>query len=266
MKEKFWHIGTLAFLVIALSLAAGCGRPVTLPTLAAGENAAPLGGGGGGGVLVSSNGQFTEGLVAVGTGVASAEPEMAQVNVGVELRGDDPAALVDEGAQKIDKVISAAQELGVSAGDIRTTGYNLWVENVYDPEKGTPTGEVIYHLSHYVQVTLRDLDKVGELLAAVVEAGANTISGVSFTVDDPEALVEQARQQAMADAVARAQQMAQGLDIELGKPVLVLETSGGLTMPDGVGGGGGMVQVAAPSISPGTFSVSVSVQVVYEIR
>ena len=218
MKRNTW----IVLLSVLLTLAVvACGR---MPTLAAGEAAPPLGGGGGGGV-VSPTGQFVEGLVVVGTGTASAEPEVAQITFGVELRGDNPAALVDEAARKIDQAIAAARGLGVAEGSVQTTGYNLWVENVYDPEKGTPTGEVVYHLSHYIQVTLRDLDQVGELLAAAVEAGANSISGVNFSVEDPQALVEQARQKALEDGAARAKQMAEGLELTLGEPILVMETT-----------------------------------------
>jgi uncharacterized protein YggE len=261
MKGRLWYVGILALLALLLS---ACGQVGTPPTLAA-EEAAPARGGGGG--WVSPSGQFTEGLVAVGTGTANAEPEVAQVTFGVELRGDDPATIVDEAAQKIDRAIAAAQELGIAEADIRTTGYNLWVETVYDPDRGVPTGEVVYHLSHYIRATLDDPDQVGGLLAAAVEAGANTISSVSFTVEDPQALVEQARQRALEDAKARAEGMAQMLDIALGKPILVMEVSGGYPGPvEGIGGGGGAVEVAAPSIAPGAFSVSVSVQVVYEIR
>jgi uncharacterized protein YggE len=233
--------------------------------MASQEASVPRGGGG----VVQVNGQFTEGLVIVGTGTAIAEPEMANVVFGVELQGDDPAAIVDEAAGKIDRAIAASRALGVAEGDIRTTGYNLWVETVRDPEKGTPTGEIVYHISHYVRVKLRDLDEVGELLAAVVESGVNAISEVSFTVEDAEALMEQARQQALEKAASRAQQMAAGLDVTLGKPISVMETGGGYPAMDvaqGIGGGGAKVEMAAPSISPGTFSVSVSVQVVYEIR
>lgn len=222
----------------------------------------------GGGVSFQSDGQPTAGLIAVGTGTASAEPQIATVGLGVELQGDDPAAIVDEAAEKIDQAIAAARALGVAEADIRTTGYNLWVETVRDPETGSPTGEIIYHVSHYIRVTWRDLDAVGDLLAAVVESGANAISEVSFTVEDPDALMEQARQQALEQAASRAQQMAAGLGITLGQPTLVMETGGGYPVTDvaqGIGGTG-KVEVAAPSISPGTFSVSVSVQVVYEIR
>jgi len=264
-NRKLWSIGIVAVLVLAL---VACARVATPTSLAAEEPSLARGGGGGGG-LNQSSGQLTEGLVVVGTGTASAEPQVAMVAFGVELRGDDPAAIVDEAAGKINQAIAAAQELGIAKEDIQTTGYNLWVETIYDPEKGTPTGQVVYHVSHYVQATLGDLSKVGDLLAAVVKAGANTISGVNFSVKDPDALVKQARQQALENARAQAEAMAQTLGIAIGKPVMVMETSGNYPVPmrapaEGIGGGG--MGIAAPSVSPGTFSVSVSVQVVYEIR
>jgi hypothetical protein len=100
----------------------------------------------------------------------------------------------------------------------------------------------------------------------VVAAGANTVSEVTFTVEDPEALVDEARGEALKNAAARADQMAEGLGLVLGSPVLVMETSGGGPMPLGIGGGGEVMGAAAPSISPGSLSVSVSVQIVYEIQ
>lgn len=258
MKGMFWRIGVLLLVVLALS---ACGQVETPDSLAAGEASSVRGGGG----VVQQTGQFTEGLVVVGTGTANAEPEVARVTFGVELRGDDPAAIVDEAAQRVDEAIAAAQEMGIAQEDIQTVGYNLWVETLYDRETGTPTGEVVYHVSHNVRVTLRDLDQVGGLLAELVEAGANTISEVSFSVDDPEALAEEARREALNSAQVRAEQMAEGLGIALGEPILVMETGGGVPLPVERGLGGG-AEVAAPSISPGTFSVSVSVQVVFEIR
>ena len=260
MRNKHLRMLVLAGLMVAL---AACTQPAGPAVLASQETAA-LGGGGGG--STQSNGQITEGLVVVGTGTVSAEPEMANVVFGVELQGDDPAAIVEEAAEKIDQAIAAAVELGVAEEDVRTMGYNLWVETVRDPDTGTPTGEVLYHIWHQVRVELSDIDSVGNLLGAVVEAGANTVSEVTFTVEDPEALMEEAREEALENAAARAQQMAEGLGLTLGSPVLVMETSGGSPMPLGLGGGGEMAVGAAPSISPGSLSVSVSVQIVYEIE
>jgi len=259
MKSRFWLIALSALLLLSMS---SCGQAGTSPTLAAGEPARALGGG----VSYVSGGTITQGLVATGTATVSAEPEIVQVTFGVDLRGDDPAAVVNEAAQKINRAIAAARELGVADKDIQTTGYSVWVETIYDPQTGQPTGQMAYHASHFVMVTLRDLNKTGNLLAAVIEAGANSISGVNFTVEDPDALVKQARQKALENARAQAEQTAQVLGISLGKPVLVSEGGwypvAAVARAEGMGGGG----VEAPTISPGAFSVTVSVQVVYEIR
>jgi uncharacterized protein YggE len=122
MKKNRWYIGVLALLVLALS---ACQQGGTSETLAADGMSRVYGGGG-----ISPSGQSTEGLVVVSTGIANAEPEVAQVTFGIELHGDDPAALVDEAAQKMDRAIAATQELGVGGEDIQTTGYNLWVETI----------------------------------------------------------------------------------------------------------------------------------------
>ncbi|MCS7282739.1 MAG: SIMPL domain-containing protein [Anaerolineae bacterium] len=261
MTKKVQIAYPVLAVLLALFLLAGCGARSVVPTLAGGEGS-PLRGGGGG-VYVSSAGTITQGLVATGSATVSAEPEIARVTFGVDLRGADPAAIVREAAEKMNRALAAVKALGVAEADIQTTGYNLWVESVYDPETGRPTGEIVYHVSHFVQVTLRDMGRVGDLLAAVVEAGANSISGVEFTVENPDALVQEARKQALENARAQAQQMAGVLGVTLGKPVLV--TEGGAypvavpVMAEGRGGGG-------PTITPGAFSVTVSVQVVYEIR
>lgn len=112
---------------------------------------------------------------------------------------------------------------------------------------------------------MRDLDGVGELLAAVVGSGANTVSEVSSTVGNPDALMDQARQEVLAQAAIRAQQMAAALEVTLGKPISVVETGGGYPdMAEGIGGA--RAEMVAPPISPGPLSVSVSIQVVYEIQ
>jgi uncharacterized protein YggE len=256
MKRKLRYIGVLVLVASVLSSCGQAGAPLSSP----GETASVAGSGN-----ILPSGQFSQGLVVVGTGTASAEPEIARVTFGVELRGDDPVALVDEAATKVDGAITAAKGLGIADTDVQTVSYSLWVETVTDPQTGAPTGEVVYHLSHYVQVTLRDLTQVGELLAAVIEAGANTISGVEFTVEDPDALVEQALQEALQDAQARAERMAETLGAVVGQPVLVEEIGGGYPTSIERASSAVAPSVAAPPISPGVFSVSVSVQVVYRL-
>lgn len=251
MRNKLWLITLLM-----LPILAGC-TPST-PVVSAG--------GGGEGIAyapIPINTTYTPGLTVVGTGTVEAEPELAYVTVGVDLRGDHPGNVVNEASTRMGAVLEAVKAVGVEEKDIRTAGYNLWVEQRYDPQTGQPTGVIEYHVVHTVRITVRDLGKVGALLAAAVEAGANTVSEVTYSVADPEALVAQARQKAIADARKKAQEMAAALDVNLGKVLSVSESGGWVPGPiyrEGVGGGGAAVPMPA-----GSFSVSVSVVVIYEL-
>ena len=93
--------------------------------------------------------------------------------------------------------MAAAADFGINADKTQTVAYNLWVETVRDPNSGQPTGEIVYHLSHQVQVSTDRIDAVGELLAGVVDAGVNVVNGVNFSVQDSSALEEQARNAAL---------------------------------------------------------------------
>ncbi|MCU0520114.1 MAG: SIMPL domain-containing protein [Anaerolineae bacterium] len=264
MKKLHLPFVALSVLVLAAVLS-GCGAAGSLSTLTSGD-AARLAGGGNSVVVT---GQSQQGVIVSGTGVASADPQIAQVTFGVELQGQDPNALVSEAAQKMEAAMAAATSFGIAEDKTKTTNYSLWIETVYNPENGRPTGEVIYHLSHQVQVTTDKISSVGELLSGVVSAGANAVSGVNFTVEDSAALVEQARAAALADAKARAEHIASQLNISLGKPILVTEGGGDYPVyveRAALGMGGSAMDAASPTVTAGSFSVSVNVQIVYEIR
>jgi uncharacterized protein len=263
---KTYRLPFVAFLVLSVvALLGGCAAPAAVSSGRVSGDAALLRSGSG---ALWVNGQPGEGVIVGGTGTASAEPDLAQVGFGVELRGPNADALVTEAAAKMDAALAAANAFGVVEDKTRTVNYNLWVESVYDPETGRPTGEIIYHLSHQVQVTTDNIGAVGELLSGLVNAGANAVSGVDFIVEDSDALVRQAREAALADARARAEHIAGQLNITLGNPILV--TEGGMSAPMGSynkGLGGAFAdEAASPSVTPGSFSVSVNVQIVYAIR
>lgn len=251
MRSQLWSI----LFLLLLPILVGC-TPSTPVVSAGGGGEVPA-------YSIPINTTYTPGLTVTGTGTVEAEPELAYVTMGVDLKGDHPGDVVSEASTRMAAVLEAVKTAGVAEKDIRTVGYNLWVEQRYDPQTGQPTGVVEYHIVHTVRLTVRDLGKVGALLAAAVEAGANTINEVTYSVADPEALVAQARQKAIADARKKAQEMATALDLSLGKVVSVSESGGWVPGPvyrEAVGGGGAAVPLPA-----GSFSVSVSVVVVYEL-
>jgi uncharacterized protein YggE len=211
-------------------------------------------------------GSYTPGLTVVGTGVVEATPDIVYLTLGVDLKSDNAATAVADAGTKMDAVLAALKAAGVAEEDIHTAGYNLWVEQRYDPQTGQPTGVIDYHIVHTVRVTLRDIAKVGTVLSAAVEAGANTVQEVTFSVADPEALATQAREKAIADAQKRAQEMAGALGVTLGKVLSVSESGGYVPVAyDAYGRGGAAQAPVAVSLPAGSFSVSISVVLVYEL-
>ncbi len=171
----------------------------------------------------------TAGILVHGSGTVYGEPDVAVLTLGVDVAQPD----VKSALANADRVMQAARQVflsgGVSAQDIRTAAFHVWREDVRD-RTGTVTGER-YHVVHTYQVTVRDLAKLGDLLGAAVDAGANNIQGIAFRIQDPAALREQARAAAMHDARRQAEQLATLAGVTLGKPQSIEETSSPAASP-----------------------------------
>jgi uncharacterized protein len=158
-----------------------------------------------------------------GTGVVWAEPDQAVVELGWSGVDADVGAAVAEGNEVIAAIRDAAVALGVDPLDVRTTGFHVWREERYDDRDGPRL--VGFRVSHMLQVVLRDVELVGELIAAATEAGANQVGGIAFTVADRHALEQEARVLAFASARQRAEQLAALAGANLGSAIEIEELS-----------------------------------------
>ncbi len=206
------------------------------------------------------------GITVVGQGTAYGQPDQATVVVGVETFAATVAEASSQNQTTLDNVMAALTAAGIAAEDVQTTNYSLYAEQIYG-EKG-PEGIAGYRVSNQVNVKIRDIALVGDVLAAVTEAGANAIYGVNFSVADPAALEAEARALAMQDATSRAASLAELGNVSLGAVTVISEVIGQPVMPLGLGGGGYAMEqaAAAPGISPGQLSYQVQVQVTYAIQ
>ncbi len=209
-------------------------------------------------------------ITTTGMGTASAEPDVASIVFGVDITRSEPDAAVDDAAQMIHSAMAAARAEGVAGEDMQTTSYNLWVEQVWDDYDYEYTGEMEYHVIHYIKADIRDIESVGDVLAAVVSEGANSINGVSFFVEDTSALYEEARQRAAEHANDKAEQLADCFGVSLGDVSSVSEWTnnyyyGDYGAYDNYGGGLGSY-AQSPSITPGAYSISVEVSVSFKIE
>jgi uncharacterized protein YggE len=208
-------------------------------------------------------------ISVTGSGAAYGSPDIANAQIGIESRGADVAQLVTEANTKMAAIIAAVKALGVEDKDIQTSNFSITAQQEYDPD-GRPTGKFTYVVSNNVNVAVRDLTKVGDALGKAVEAGANSIYGVTFSVSEPAKLEAEARDKAMADAKARANQLAQAAGVTLGDPMTISEYSNG-PIPyaadvRAVAGLGVDGSVAPVPVSGGQIQVNLQVSVVYLIR
>ena len=259
-------IPTAALAVIALVavLAAACGDSASgQPAPSAGNpeslaNAAAL--------QSTANGA-AEGISVSGTGRALAEPDTALLSMGVSVLADSAREARDRAAGHMNALLDSVKGNGIDDKDIHTTQFALNPEYSY-PSNGTPVLRG-YRLTNSVSVTVRDLDRVPEVIDEAVEAVGDPIqiSGVTFTIEDPEALLAGARAKAMADAKAKAQQLAELGGVTLGRPIAINEGSTGGPPP--VFYHGELAQAAADQatpIEPGQLELSVNVSVTYAIE
>lgn len=203
----------------------------------------------------------TRHVTVVGYGEVRAEPDTAHVQIGVETEADTAQDAMEENSLKATGVISELKNLGIAERDIQTSRFNI--TTIYDQQGREVTG---YRVSNMVAVTIRDLEQAGELLDQVVQVGANQVYGMSFTVDDPSALLEEARENAMDDAWERAEQLATAGKATLGD-VLVITEQVGSTPPVPAGGGHAMPERAeAAPIQAGEQSFTMQIQVTFALE
>jgi uncharacterized protein YggE len=206
-------------------------------------------------------------ITVVGEGTVTIKPDIARANIGVEVVSNTVQEASAENKATIEAVLEALMAQGIAEEDIQTSGFSIYAER-YGPEGPLAEDEVRYRVSNNVQVTIRDLDNVGTILDAAVEAGANNIFGVDFDVDDPSVVESEARQKAVDDARAKAEELATLNGVTLGNVVSVSEvvgSGGGYYMGNfaeqtmmRMGGGG-------TPISPGELELTMQLQIVYSM-
>ncbi len=207
------------------------------------------------------------GIWVSGTGEVTVTPDVAILTLGVEAQETTVNAAQSEATSAMNAVMAALKSNGVADKDIQTQWYNISPVTRWDDR----TSEQIttgYSVTNMVTVKIRDISKAGTIIDAVAEAGGNStrVNGISFTVDDPAAYNTQAREKAMQDASAKAQQLATLAGVTLGKAIYISESGSYIPAPyypkvylDESASGG-------IPISAGELEITLSVQVGYAIE
>ena len=201
-----------------------------------------------------------------GEGRVFAKPDIALVRLGVTTEGWVVKDVVKENTEKMNTVLNEVKNLGIEEKDIQTTRYNLtpryeWIEKGERIFKG-------YVLEQEVRVKIRNFEKIGEVIEKATEKGANLIGDLSFTIDDPEAVREKARREAIKRAKDKANKIAAQTGIRLKKLVNVYEDYYPIPQIEAMKDYRGLKAgfPAAPEIQPGEQEVIVRINLVYRVK
>ncbi len=200
-------------------------------------------------------------------GKVTALPDIAMISIGVQTEKRTVAEAQTENSTKMNAIVARLQQSDIAKEDIQTTNYSIYPTYDYPNGRQVTRG---YQISQNLDIKVRKLDALNDILASVAGLGANQVGGVNFTIDDPEELRQQARLKGLEAAKKRAQDLAQAAGVRLGKVVGFSESSASVPQPipyarDMAVGMGGAAPTAAPNVQPGSQDVIVNVTVQYEI-
>ncbi len=225
--------------------------------------------------LQQANGSQT-GIWVTGEAVVTLGPDLAVINIGVEATGKTVAEARDKAAKAMDAIIAALHARGIQDKDIQTQYFNIYPRYEYQEvmESGVRTGKQVlvgYVVNNSATVKVRDLEAVGTIVDELVAAGGDEtrINGISFTVEDPKPLMNDLREAAVKDAIAKAEQFAALTGVTLGKLVYISEVSASAPVILKDYGLRSVAEAAAPMpttpISGGELEVRLMVQAVFAI-
>ena len=192
------------------------------------------------------------------TGSVTLVPDVARVSVGVTVTRPTVKEARDTAAKSMNAIIASLKALGIDEKDMQTSSIDL------SPQySDSSTPRVIgYRMSEQLQITVRDLDKAGDVVDTATANGATDVNGLWFEVGDPNKATDQARANAITQARTSAQAMASAAGVSLGAVVSISESS---TSYPGPYYGGAMKDTAATPVQPGTQDVQATVTVIFEI-
>ena len=168
-------------------------------------------------------------IAVTGTGVVTVKPDVADVRLGVSVQRPTVKEAQADAATAMTAVLTAVKAAGIAERDIQTTAVSL--SPVYDYPQNGGQKLVGYQFVNSVSVTVRDLSKIAGVIDGAIAAGANTVDGVSFRVEDPQAAEDLARTAAMADAKRRADALASEAGVRITGVATIVETYAPTPMP-----------------------------------
>jgi uncharacterized protein len=236
-RSQPWRIDR-ASLRVAIALAGGL---LAVPALA--EDAPPA-------------------ISVTGEASISVPPDLAEINAGVSTEAKTAREASEANNAAMGKVLLALKGAGIEEKDFQTSRLSLQPQ--YAPNRSGPAAVTGYRATNHVTIKLRDVTKVASMIDLVTAAGANELGGINFMVSSASKLLDEAREQAIADARRKAEIYAKAAGVTLGAPVSISE-EGSQAPPQFRRMAAGMAAAATP-VATGEETLRVAVSVSWAIK
>jgi uncharacterized protein YggE len=198
-------------------------------------------------------------ITVTGDATVAVAPDTAVMRIGVTSQGKTARDASDTNSKQMTTVMAAIRDADIPDRDIQTSRLSLQPQ--YDPNKGGTARLLGFQVTNQLTIKLRDIDKLPAILDRAIAAGANEMSGIEFIVSEQSKLLDQARDDAIADARRKAELYAKAAGVKLGR-VISINEEGSTPPPRPV-----MQAMRAGSVpvAPGEQNLRASVAVSYEI-
>lgn len=207
-----------------------------------------------------------DGILVTGSATIQSSPDLATLRVGVQSFDKNVEKAVNDNNTKIESIILNLENKGLTEKDMETDQFNISPQREY--RNNNPPIVVGYNVSNILTVKIRNLESLGEIMQMTVGSGANTINGLSFSIEDPNPLRQKARGLAMEDALSRAEILADASGIEVGKPISIQELSygGPVVKSENLAGAEFAMDARIPIQTPSEVGIQINLQVRFEIK
>ena len=199
-------------------------------------------------------------ITVTGEGEVATVPDMATISLGITAENAEAGAAMDEASRVAEALLARLDEMGIAARDRQSSDISLrpvWSGGNDGVERGISGFEAGNRLT----VRVRDLDRLGEVLGAVLDDGANQLSGLTFGLQEPKPVMQDARRAAVADAMDKAKVLAEAAGVALGPVISIAEAGGGYAPAPMME----MARASAVPVAAGETVISTQVTMVFEL-
>ena len=205
-----------------------------------------------------------QGILVSGTGTATAEPDLALINLGVQVLSPSVGEALNTANTSLESILQVLSNYNVDEKDTQTRYFNINTQYDYSGD-GAPT-VAGYEVTNELSVKVRNIESLGDMITDVVDAGGDPVrvNGINFAIEDTAALEDEALAQAIADAQARAERMAELSGVELGD--LVSVSQAGAAPASGMAFAAEMARSAPTPIRTGDLEITIQIQALYTIN